>query len=972
MGSGVKWTFKKIILTMHLNWLELAGIGYWELDVDNEELYWSPEVKKLHEVEQDYLPTFDKAIEFYPPGENREKIQKAVRDAIESGNSYDLELEIVTAKGNSKWVRTVGAIKRENGYSTKVYGSTQDITKQKSVELTLKETEKKYQNILEHSTILFYQHDVNNNLIYLSPQAQDFFGIDSKEAERVMWTDFITDHPHNKVAMKKTNAAFKTGKVQPSYNLQLQKKNGDRIWVEVNEAPVVEDGKTVSIVGSLTNITERLENEKELERLSRVARETQSMVIITDPEESITWVNKAFEKVSGYSFGEVKGKNPGKILQGPKTESKVVQDIAIQISREEPFSERILNYSKDGSEYWINMHVSPIKDEKGEVVEFFSIQDEITEEVHTLQKLKKQTYLLKEAQHVAQLGNWLYDINTEEIIWSDTLYDIFDRNIDKGPPSFSELIELYNVDGSSNLEKLIENALEAQEAYEDDFAIKTEKGTFKYVKTLGYPILNDEDEVIALRGFTQDITKRKTAELELKEKQKQFNSITNNLNGFILRYLYKPDGTHEVTYISEGVSKVYELSVQEAIDSPEKMWEQKISDDVDGFKKSIVKSAKELSYWNHTWRIITPSGKLKWLSGIGPPAKLSDGTTQWDILISDVTEQESIKREVLALYNVLQRSDSEVYIFSADTLKFEFVNESAIKNLGYSKEQVQELTPLDLKEEYTYDQFRELINPVISGSKKTLYLQTKHQRKDGSTYPVDIYLNKDTFKNQEVLVANVIDISEHVEIQDKNKILLQEIHHRVKNNLAIISGLLSLEMDEFDNKDAKLSFQSSINRIHSMAKVHELLYENEDFSAINIAQYVNELSSTIGITFDNSNKVEFDLDAEELNVNINVAIPLGMLLNELLTNSFKYAFNGQGGKIGLRIIEQNGFYKVTYRDNGKGMSEKPDLASTNTLGFKIIYILLNQIEADFNLDVHNKFELSFSFKAMDKGSHSSL
>lgn len=110
--------------------------------------------------------------------------------------------------------------------------------------------------IIENSTNLFYIHDTNHVLNYVSPQSRDFFGVEPKEAMR-RWTEFATDNPINEIGLKHTERAIRTGIPQPSYELELFGKGGKKIWVQVNEGPALRKGKVIGIVGSLTNITEQ-------------------------------------------------------------------------------------------------------------------------------------------------------------------------------------------------------------------------------------------------------------------------------------------------------------------------------------------------------------------------------------------------------------------------------------------------------------------------------------------------------------------------------------------------------------------------------------------------------------------------------------------------------------------------------------------------------------------------------------------
>lgn len=134
--------------------------------------------------------------------------------------------------------------------------SSDNISKLEELNLALQSAEEKLRTILEHSTNLFYAHDTNHVLYYVSPQSEAFFGVKPEDAMK-KWTTFATDNPINKKGLLYTEAAIRTGKVQAPYELELYGKGGKKIWVQVNESPIIKDGKTVAIVGSLTDITEQ-------------------------------------------------------------------------------------------------------------------------------------------------------------------------------------------------------------------------------------------------------------------------------------------------------------------------------------------------------------------------------------------------------------------------------------------------------------------------------------------------------------------------------------------------------------------------------------------------------------------------------------------------------------------------------------------------------------------------------------------
>ncbi|MCM2302718.1 MAG: PAS domain S-box protein [Flavobacteriaceae bacterium] len=166
-------------------------------------------------------------------------------------------------KGKSIGAFVVQSYENENAYNEKDREILEIISHQISTSIERQQSEKMFQeieqkqrNILEKSTNLFYSHDINHNINYMSPQVKDILGYEVKEA-LIKWTEFATDNPINEIGFKKTEEAIKTGVIQPPFELELMRKDGHKIWVEVREAPVVENGKTTAIVGSLNDITEQ-------------------------------------------------------------------------------------------------------------------------------------------------------------------------------------------------------------------------------------------------------------------------------------------------------------------------------------------------------------------------------------------------------------------------------------------------------------------------------------------------------------------------------------------------------------------------------------------------------------------------------------------------------------------------------------------------------------------------------------------
>lgn len=204
----------------------------------------------------------------------------------------------------------------------------------------------------------------------------------------------------------------------------------------------------------------------------------------------------------------------------------------------------------------------------------------------------------------------------------------------------------------------------------------------------------------------------------------------------------------------------------------------------------------------------------------------------------------------------------------------------------------------------------------------------------------------------------------------EKEILLMEIHHRVKNNLAIVSGLLDLQIMKQREDAHRVILRDARNRIQSIAMVHEQLYKEMEFSSIDLASYYPKLFKNLqGNILSGDDKIEFDLKFELPNLNINRAVPMGLLITELFINSVKYAMRNHFLKITFHITEKNDLIHVLYEDNGAGFDQEK-VKQNKTLGWEIIHTILKQLEADYSINSEDKFRLEFSFEENVRGSHS--
>ena len=192
-------------------------------------------------------------------------------------------------------------------------------------------------------------------------------------------------------------------------------------------------------------------------------------------------------------------------------------------------------------------------------------------------------------------------------------------------------------------------------------------------------------------------------------------------------------------------------------------------------------------------------------------------------------------------------------------------------------------------------------------------------------------------------------------LREKN-VLLKEVHHRVKNNLQIISSLLNLQSNYFKDEASKSLFRESQNRIKTLALVHEKLYNSSDVQFVDMYEYINSITNLLSYSFDKEFiDVTFEMDLEGLKkFDIEKAIPCGLIVNEVLSNSFKYAFpNKLSGEIKILFKETSEGYEMIVSDNGIGISKDIDVSNSNSLGLELIHSLVDQLDGEVEVLLEN-------------------
>jgi PAS domain S-box-containing protein len=304
--------------------------------------------------------------------------------------------------------------------------------------------------------------------------------------------------------------------------------------------------------------------------------------------------------------------------------------------------------------------------------------------------------------------------------------------------------------------------------------------------------------------------------------------------------------------------------------------------------------------------------------------------------------------------------------------KFLDINEVGIKKLGYSKDELLKMNPIEIMGS---DETKESLEEAWEKRQKYQYeLEAYNITKDGKQFPVEISSHIFKLKGEPVILAVTRDITMRKKSEEELKsslkekeALLREVHHRVNNNLQIITSLLNLQSSKLEEGKSRDILMTSQSRIKSMAMIHDKLYKSQDLNSINIKNYLKEYISDIFSLYEvDRNIITYQMDVQDLNLGIDTAIPLGLVINELLINIIKYAFpNGQKGNINIEFKLKEDIYTLIIADDGVGLPDniKPD--DTETLGLQLTNSLISQLEGDMKFSKDNGTQFKVSFKELE-------
>lgn len=340
--------------------------------------------------------------------------------------------------------------------------------------------------------------------------------------------------------------------------------------------------------------------------------------------------------------------------------------------------------------------------------------------------------------------------------------------------------------------------------------------------------------------------------------------------------------------------------------------------------------------------------------------------------IIDITERKRLERR----FRQAVESAPNAIVMVNESGTILMVNLQTELFFGYSRREmvgqpVEMLTPERFRKAHAGFRQAYLAAPVSRpmGAGRELY----GLRKDGTEFPVEIGLGLIDDENGIIVLSSIVDITERKNASDKLKealnekeMLLKEVYHRVKNNLQVVSSLINLQAANVKNEATVDLLQQSADRIKAMALLHEKLYQSKDLARIDFNAYIRSLVDHLLFGYGTqSGKIGIDLKIDGVFLDVDTAIPCGLIVNELLSNSLKHGFPGdRSGKISVTFQHLQDEYVLTISDNGIGFPSSLDFKKSASLGLQLVETLTNQLMGSIEMEGSNGSTFTIRFTAI--------
>ena len=742
------------------------------------------------------------------------------------------------------------------------------------------------------------------------------------------------------------------------------------------------------------------------------------MICATDKEGHITEFNEAAQKAFGFELQELRSQTLA-VLYADLEDYKRIDKIIFETGK---FAGEILNIRKNGEIFTSYISASVLLNENGEQIGSMGVSRDITE-LKLEEKIKETQYavtrILSEALHFTEAAQailsafsfgfkldygeiWMVDKEKKELTYYTSFIYPENNSVNEQFNRITKKISFYPGVGLPGKVWEENKTIWIDSFHDTSVPIRKSQAIASgFRSAFGFPIISGKYTLGVINFFSKTSLKknkgllnllptigsqigqfidRKNAEEELRASEERFKAIYNmaavgiarvSLNGAFIQV-----NQRLCDIFGYAEKELYSKSFQEIT------YEKDLSKST-LFRTKLLK--KKIDKFTTEKRYIHKSGSVIFVNLTVSIVNDADGNPDYFVSVfEDITNrkaaEEKIFKQAAKLNSIIESSSHQVWTVNKnyELTSFNQNYVRAIKSfVGKEPELGMNLIEASklIFDDKTFDQLSKLYQDAFNGIPQ--HFEMPIYTKEGENIWLETFLNPINLEKNQIEEISCIaqDITSkklsEQQIKDSLKekeVLLKEVHHRVKNNLQVISSILNLQTSYVKDKKVLNVLKESQDRIKSMAYIHESLYQSKDFSKINFSEYIENLSKNLMHSYGSyNNLIDLKLDIDDIYLNLDLAIPCGLIVNELVSNALKYAFSDRAkGVVFIKVKINKNDLSIVVKDNGNGFPQNINFKKTETLGLQLVNALAEQIKGSVNMETKKttgtSFTINFKYK----------
>jgi PAS domain S-box-containing protein len=511
---------------------QLAHIGYWERDLVADRITWSKETSRILGLESFRgVPNQAQLLQFIHP-DDRQHHQQVFREALQGQRLFDVEVRFVRPDGDIRVVHVRDEIVRdESGEPIRMFGAVQDVTERKQTEQAFRESQQLLQLVLATLPVGVAVTNQAGDIVLFNEASKRIWG-GAISSGRQRWAEsrgFWHDSGE-RIAPTAWASVRALSQGQTSLNelIDIETYDGRRKIMQNSAAPIRNaDGVIVGCVIVNEDVTERVRAEEAVRRSEEhfrlVINTIPAMAWSVRPDGVVDFLNQRWLDYAGLSLEEYVKDPMGPIH--PDDVPRVLEKWHARMATGEGYEDEMRLRRADGEFRWFLVRTEPLRDEQGNLVKWYGTSTDIEDRKQAEERLRHGEVQLAQAQRLAHIGSWDWDLRTNRVTWSDELYRIF--GLQPGTISVAGEVDRFIHPDDLDLGwHIVKRAIASKEPYDYYHRIIRSDGTERIARSRGSIVIDERGEPIKVFGATQDVTELKQAEAKLKETSKQLRALS--------------------------------------------------------------------------------------------------------------------------------------------------------------------------------------------------------------------------------------------------------------------------------------------------------------------------------------------------------------------------------------------------------------------------------------------------------------